>query len=173
MIAENALALSLEDLGTILGYSLRKRSGVINRNYPSGGALYPVETYVISTSIKGYAAGAYHYNPSKHVLERLWDLPEDFDMQNLLPNPGDGTPTTLIIFTSVWKRSSAKYGDFAYVLSLLETGHMSENILLSAAALGLRALPMSGFTDSEVSSLLDLTPENEQPIHSIIISKPA
>jgi SagB-type dehydrogenase family enzyme len=166
------LALSLKDVGTLLGHSLRKRPGLVNRNYPSGGALYPIETYIISTSLEGFSPGAYHYNPTKHVLERLWDLPENFDMKNILPNPGEGALSTLIIFTGIWKRSSAKYGDFAYILALLEAGHMSENILLTSAAGNLNALPMSGFIDSEVSKILDLKEENEQPVHTIIISKP-
>ena len=63
-----------------------------------------------------------------------------------------------------------KYGDFAYTHALLEAGHMSENILLVATALDLLCRPMAGFNDELIPKLLDLDPEEEQPILTIMIS---
>src|SRR5665213_2882020 len=37
--------LSVTDCGTLLGTALKRRSLSNSRNYPSGGALYPIETY--------------------------------------------------------------------------------------------------------------------------------
>ena len=78
--------------------------------------------------------------------------------------------STLIVLTGVWGRSSAKYGDFAYLLALLEAGHMSQNILLVATALNLQTRPMMGFDDDIIPQLLDLDPEEEQPVLSIMLS---
>jgi SagB-type dehydrogenase family enzyme len=161
--------LSLETCGALFSLALGKRNGSHHRNYPSGGALYPVETYLISAALEGSAPAVFHYNPSGHSLEKLWDLPRGFDMKELARHPKEQLFSSLIVFTAVWDRSSAKYGDLAYQHSLLEAGHMSQNILLIAAALGLRTRPMAGFEDDLIVSLLDLDPVKEQTVHTIVM----
>ncbi len=165
------LPLSLEDISAVLGHGLRKRSKQNTRNYPSGGQLYPIETYLIATEISGARSGVYHYHPTAHALERLWDLPNAFEVDQLIDNNRYLPPTLILLFTSVWARSSIKYGDLTYLHALLETGHMSENVLLLASALGLEARPMAGFNDDLATELLDLKPEQEQPVHSIILAR--
>ncbi len=164
-----AIPVSLETFGTLLGLALRKRAGVMNRNYPSGGGLYPVETYLISTALESQTPAVFHYNPTKHALERLWDLPAGFNMKDVAKHPETLPVSSLIVFTSVWKRSSAKYGNLAYLHALLEAGHMSENILLVGTALDLNVRPYAGFDDAKVAQLLDLEEEQEQALHAITV----
>jgi SagB-type dehydrogenase family enzyme len=76
----------------------------------------------------------------------------------------------MIVFTSVWNRSSAKYGDLAYQHALLEAGHMSENILLVAGALHIGTRPYAGFDDAILEQLLDLG-DGEQIVHTITVCK--
>jgi SagB-type dehydrogenase family enzyme len=159
--------LSLEDCGTLLGLALGKRNPSTHRNYPSGGALYPIETYLISSAIEGSASAVFHYNPTEHALEKLWDLPTTIDMKDLARYPKDLFFSSLIVFTAVWERSSAKYGDLSYQHSLLEAGHMSQNVLLVGNALNVQTRPMAGFDDDLLVSLLDLDPQEELPVHSI------
>src|SRR3990167_11423847 len=52
-------ALELDHVKELLGYSLRKREKG-GRPYPSGGALYPIETYVIVQNVKDLPQGVYH-----------------------------------------------------------------------------------------------------------------
>jgi len=167
------VSLSLADAGTLFGLSLRKHADSNSRNYPSGGALYPVETYLISMAIEGEEPGAYHYNPSTHALERLWDISRDFDMKSIAKHPAELPLSTLIVFTSYWRRSAAKYGDLSYLHALIEAGHMSENILLVATALGLRTRPYAGFNDDDIARILDVDTDEEQPVHSITLCLPS
>ncbi|MBY0473359.1 SagB/ThcOx family dehydrogenase [Patescibacteria group bacterium] len=164
-------AFSLEDLGTLLGAALGRHSGQIKRKYPSGGALYPVETYLLLPQSDELKAGVYHYNPTDHALERLWDIPYEVDVMRLVNGPEEFTMSGLLIFTNVWPRSSAKYGDFAYVLGLLEAGHMSENILLVGTALGFPMRPIEGYADKALNELLDLDTEKEQVVQTIMLGK--
>jgi SagB-type dehydrogenase family enzyme len=166
-----AVPLSLQECGTLLGLALQKRADGLHRNYPSGGALYPVETYVISMALESQTPGVFHYNPTVHALERLWDLPEDFDIKDIAKHPESLLLSTLIIFTGVWKRSSAKYGELAYQHTLLEAGHMSENLLLVGTALKLNLRPYAGFNDERIAELLDIDESNEQTVHSITVCK--
>ena len=165
------IPVTLAELGTLFGLSLRKRQGVINRNYPSGGALYPIETYLISTALESQDPGVFHYNPTEHSLERLWDLPAEFDIKEVARKPESLKLSNIIVFTSVWHRSSAKYGDLSYLHALIEAGHMSQNILLTSTALDLETRPYAGFNDTFLVKLLDLNDEEEQPIHTITLCK--
>ncbi len=164
--------LSLQEVSDLLGHALRKRPGSINRNYPSGGALYPVETYFITVGITGTSmSGVFHYHPSLHALEHLWQLPGGFDIKTLARHPVPLLFSSLVVFTAVWSRSSAKYGDLAYQHALLEAGHMSQNVLLVATATSVSARPYAGFDDERIVSLLDIDPDKEQPVHSIPLSR--
>lgn len=162
--------ISLREFGTLFGLSLRERADK-RRNYPSAGALYPVETYLISTAIEGQAPGVFHYEPAAHALERLLDLPPRFDMKKIAARPDMLPLSALLVFTGVWNRSSVKYGDLAYLHTLLESGHMSQNVLLTATALELQARPYAGFNDRLITELLDINEEEEQAIHSVTLSK--
>jgi SagB-type dehydrogenase family enzyme len=161
---------TLEEFGTLLGLSFRGRHDG-RRNYPSGGALYPIETYLVSTKMGSEIPAVFHYNPTKHALEKLWELPRNFDMKTIARRPDSLPLSTLIVFTSVWKRSSAKYGDLSYIHALLEAGHMSENVLLVGCALDLQVRPYAGFDDTLIAQLLDLDEGEEQVVHSITLCK--
>ena len=163
--------ITVNEWGTLLGNALKQRSESTHRPYPSGGGLYPIETYLLSSGIDESSPSAFHYNPSDHVLENLWPLPHNFDLKEIVRHPEELFFSHLVVFTSVWQRSSKKYGDFTYLLGLLETGHMSQNILLTATALGLRARPMGWFLDQKIAELLDLDEEEEQAVHVIALAK--
>jgi len=63
-----------------------------------------------------------------------------------------------------------KYGLRAYPYSLIEAGHMGQNIHLTCAELGIGSCPVSGFVDNTLSKILGLT-EEEIPIYSISLGK--
>ena len=158
-----------QELGSLLGSALGKRQGSGRRQYPSGGALYPIETYILTNTFGENTI--FHYNPTTHSLEKLLDISPQFDTKKLARHPEDQLFSTMIIFTSVWARSSAKYGDLSFLHALLEAGHMSQNILLTATALGLQSRPYAGFDDEEISKLLDLRTEREQIVHTVLLSR--
>jgi SagB-type dehydrogenase family enzyme len=166
---DNRAPISLSEFGTLFGVALRKHEFSNKRRYPSGGALFPVETYLISTAIGDEAPGVFHYNPDAHSLERLLSLPAGYDMKQLAKSPEDLPLSSLMVFTSVWERSSAKYGYLAYQHALIESGHMSENILLVATALGINVRPYAGFNDTLIAQLLDLDEGTEQSVHSVTL----
>ena len=60
----------------------------------------------------------------------------------------------VIVLTALFWRSRFKYGQRAYRFTLLEAGHAAQNLLLTAAALGLRAQPVGGFYDRRVDELV-------------------
>jgi SagB-type dehydrogenase family enzyme len=159
---------SLIELGTLLGNSLGMRDET-HRRYPSGGALYPVETYLVGKILEDYPSGVFHYNPKAHALEFLWETPVSFVMSDIIRSPDTALAPCLIIFTSVWSRSSSKYGDLAYSHGLLEAGHMAQNVLLVSTALSMGSRPIAGYHDGTITELLDLDDQVEQPVYSVLL----
>jgi SagB-type dehydrogenase family enzyme len=159
--------LTLREISLLLA-GVRARENK-KRPYPSGGGLYPIETYVLSTIEKKNTV--YHYAPENHSLENLWPLPSGVNLQTLTgtQNKLSPFPSTFFIMTSVWERSHEEYGDFAYDLCLLEAGHLVQNVLLAAATLSLAARPIGGFSDTLVEELLDIRSTEEQAVYVIAL----
>lgn len=162
--------LPIGNLSTILHAALASRPDG-RRPYPSGGALYPIETYVIARSVESLAMGVYHYVASSHVLEHLWDIPHETHLYAgiALSEWAEHMPA-IIVFTSVWERSQQTYGDFAYQLCMFEVGHAAQNVLLAATALGTMSCPLAGFNAEEAEMLLDLDPQQESAIYTIALA---
>ena len=155
-------------VSTLFGHALGVREGV-TRHYPSGGALFPIETYLISARIEGCRESVFHYHPSSHSLEVLWELPRDSKISKMVPQEYATDDNSLMVFTALWERSSSKYGDLAYSHALIEAGHMAQNILLATTALDIPARPVAGVSDALVHTTLDVNPKEEQCVYTILL----
>ena len=162
--------LTLEQLGTLLGSSYGV-SGRFHghpqtiRTAPSAGALYPLELYVVAQRVEGLDARLVHYDPLRHVLELL--RPVDAGALDGLTPYSDVVRecAALIVVTAMFWRSRFKYGARAYRFTLLEAGHVGQNLSLAAAALGVATVPLGGFYDRRVDSLLGTDGIHEAAIY--------
>lgn len=142
------------------------------RAYPSGGGLYPCETYLVALNVEGLRAGVYHYNNAKHALDPIdlnLDLKEverTFMAEKYIADIG-----CIVVVTSMFERQVTKYGDRAYRLSLIEAGHLMQNVLLSATAQDMGSLAWGGYHDNEVSALLRTDVINEPPVHVALVGQ--
>ncbi|HEX3290159.1 MAG TPA: SagB family peptide dehydrogenase [Gaiella sp.] len=127
------------------------------RAAPSGGALYPLELYVVALELDGVEPSLHHYDPSRHALERLRLLDESEDVGQLTPYDEllRGCSALVIVSAMFW-RSRFKYGARAYRFTLMEAGHVAQGLLLAAAAIGLAAVPVGGFYDRRVDAFLGI-----------------
>lgn len=144
------------------------------RSYPSGGGLYPCETYIIALNVEELDEGVYHYNNIKHALDPI-DL--NIDRKELirifLAEDFSNKIGFMLIVTSMFERQVTKYSDRAYRLSLIESGHLMQNVLLSATAQNLASLSWGGYMDNEVSALLKTDVLSEPPVHVAFVGKGA
>ncbi len=140
------------------------------RTYPSAGARFPIEIYVAAFQVEGLKQGLYHYKIRTNQLETLWPADLDSRRETILSPFIDRAPAALIL-TSALSRSEVKYGHKAYNFSLLEAGHMAQNIQLACETRGLGSCGIGGYVDHEIASLLDLT-EDEIPLYVIAIGRP-
>jgi len=137
------------------------------RTYPSGGARFPVELYVICYNIENLPRGVYHYNIRNRNLEVLLEKDLNTRRRELISEYLDN-PAASIFLTTVLPRSEIKYGHKGYTYSFIEAGHIGQNMQIACVELGIGCCSVSGFVDDTVSELLDLV-EDEFPIYSICI----
>lgn len=135
------------------------------RTYPSAGARFPIEIYLISFNIVNLGRGVYHYNIVDSTLEVLWEK-DLTDKQEEVVSPFLNNTAAAIVLTSVIARSEVKYGPKAYPFSLIEAGHIGQNIQLSCAENEVGSCSIGGFVNDTLVKILDLT-EDEIPLYVI------
>lgn len=141
--------ISLSELSTLLYWSCglspmdEKR-----RFYPSAGGLYPIETilYLREMDFEDSKKRLARYNPYAHTLQCFdrvnsfeKDLNLSFQQQHILDS------SIILFLVSFLKRSAVKYLDRAYAFSLLESGHIAQNINVVGSALNLNICCVGGF----------------------------
>lgn len=111
-----------------------------SRPYPSGGAAYDLELYIVVNQCRDLAAGVYHYQPSDQTLQKLTD-PNPHSDRLLLDAQNAAAlfdlPQVLIVLTSRFQRLSWKYSGVAYAMTLKNAGVLYQTMYLVATAMGL------------------------------------
>jgi SagB-type dehydrogenase family enzyme len=127
--------------------------GGFRRAVPSGGALYPIDVYALvgENGVDEIESGVYHFNPGTHeiTLVKEGDSRRELAKAALSQTWMAEAPVTLII-TAEYSRSSSKYGERGMRYSMMEAGHVGQNVFLQAEALGLGAGIVGAFNDREV-----------------------
>jgi SagB-type dehydrogenase family enzyme len=172
-------AVTLAELATVVdaGYGVTHAGAEEDpqplRAAPSGGALYPLEVYVVAARIEGAQPGLYHLDPLRHALEvhslgreQLAALKE----AAIYPEIVDGCAATLLV-TAIFWRSRFKYGLRGYRFALLEAGHLVQNVLLMCEALRLAAVPLGGFYDRPIDELLGADGVNESVVYAVCLGR--
>jgi len=167
--------LALDELARLLRFSYgRTDERGQFRAVASGGALYPLELYVLAFKVDGLDPGVYHYGVETAHLD--------------LVTPGDCLPTAkdaiywqgvdidraaaAIVITAIFYRSTIKYLDRGYRMVLMEAGEAAQNLGLMASSLQLGACLVGGFHDDRLSALLDIDGVEEAPLLPIILGRP-
>lgn len=140
------------------------------RAAPSAGALYPIETYLVSNNIEGIAPGLYHYGIERHELEQLraGDL-RLAATQAALDQEMVYHANALFIWTAVFERSRWKYRQRAYRYVYLDAGHIAANLALAAVAMGLGSCQIAALYDEEANALLGVKGDEESAIYMSVV----
>ena len=168
--------VSLDEVGGLLALAARTTREVAHpradcrfglRSYPSAGALYPCEIYVWPAATPGQASRPYRYDASLHALVDYGRPDGDFRaVERCAPaDPG----ALAIAITGVFERSVAKYGLRGYRFALLEAGHIGQNLVLSAAALGLPSLVSGSYFENELAAGLGIDGLSEGVLSVVLI----
>ncbi|HRN70511.1 MAG TPA: SagB/ThcOx family dehydrogenase [Candidatus Woesebacteria bacterium] len=164
--------LSLEKISSLLYYALginpSYTTDLPHRFYPSGGARYPIEAYILPSNVLELQKYIHHYYVRDHILEKLFEYTKkDLEDVFLYNFPTDAS--CIIILTGILQRTTIKYGDRGYNYTLIETGHIAQNIYLLASALDIDCCAIGGYKENTLSKLLDLNMNEEIPLYSIVL----
>src|SRR5262249_48435103 len=139
---------------------------------PSSGALYAVEIYPIVFNVEELPPGVYHYRPVDTVLELVRAEIDPARIVNAaLPVEREmvAGAAALLCLTGCFRRHEQKYGEGGYRMLVAEAGHISQNLILSASALGLSARPFGGVFDSLLNHELGLDDVDEQFLLGVLV----
>jgi putative peptide maturation dehydrogenase len=116
----------------------------LKKTSPSGGGLHPIEAYLVVQNVEGVAPGLYHYHPIAHALEPLPapDRPlHALAMAAVAEQHWFANAHVMVLLAPRYDRSFWKYRNHAkaHRAVILEAGHLSQTLYLSATEAGLAA----------------------------------
>lgn len=158
---------------------------VLKRTSPSGGALHPTECYLIVRNVEGLEQGLYHYRPGDHSVHVL-----PFNSDGILigaerhqvaagMSPVDylswiavggqqyfSGAHVLCILAPRFNRNFWKYRNHpkAYRVCILDVGHLSQTLLLSATEAGLGSYVTAAINEVEIERAFGLAHWIEGPL---------
>ncbi|MBN1697291.1 MAG: SagB/ThcOx family dehydrogenase [Spirochaetales bacterium] len=142
------------------------------RAVPSGGALYPLEMYIVLLSARDIPAGLYHYNVIDHSVELLSAGDYRADMLNIMPNQFSlDTASAIVVISAIFSRNTIKYGERGYRFVLLDAGHLMQNVHLSVTSMDLGCYAVGGFSDDGFNDLFSLDGYKETALYASVIGK--
>jgi SagB-type dehydrogenase family enzyme len=148
-------------------------NGEQHRTAASAGATYPLELIVAcgQDGAGEMAAGIYRYNVAEHSLSRY----HSGDIRQALADAASRqeyisqVPLNIVI-SALYERTIGKYSTRGVRYVHMEAGHVSQNIYLQAAALGLATVAIGAFHDEQVREVLHLEKEI-RPLYIMPVGK--
>jgi SagB-type dehydrogenase family enzyme len=167
--------VELSLLGNLLGLTWGVRrwveipmvGTVAVKSSPSGGALHPIEAYVLARNVNGLRSGLYHYSAADHRLELLRRGADSRQITEYLANQfWYGGAAFVVFMTAVFARTRWKY-DYAraYRAVLIEAGHLCQTFCLTATRLGAAPFCTMAFADSKIEKALGVDGIAESAIY--------
>lgn len=162
--------LTLNQLGNICYYAY----SYTMRSTPSGGGLYPLKLFcVVPYDQIDFNAGYYEYDNESEKLVLFNSKP---DLEQLKYCYNDETlaynSQIQLIICCDFERQCYKYSNRGYRLSLIEAGHVAQNISLYCVEKALSSCELGGLLDIPLANELDIHNSNIFPILGIAIGYP-
>jgi len=135
------------------------------RTFPSAGACYPSELYVVVGEVEGIDVGIYKYDFEKSEIVKI----KDGDFRQGLCNAALGqkailTAQVVFVVAANYNKITKRYRRRGYRYACMEVGHIGQNISLMALSLGLGTVMIGAFRDSKVKTVLGI---EEEPLYII------
>lgn len=172
-IKKRSLDLSLNEIGTLLYYSAGLNPAHHNRRfYPSAGARYPLEIYLIPLRTELSNKFTYHYYVPHNTLEKMFRYKKE-DVYNLFSYSQKWIKNVgcVLVITTMFERSILKYGERGYRYMLIEAGHLGQNIYLVSSALQMNCCAIGAYKDKKLNDILHINEQHELSLYVLALSK--
>lgn len=145
------------------------------RPVPSGGARHPFELYCAVRNVEGLEPGLYHYLPIENVGEKKVTLEymgaiEDYSntITEMLADQSWAAKAPAVIMVScVPYRGEWRYTEASHRVMLIDLGHIGQNLMLSAQALGLGSCCIAAYNQQVCDDVLGLDSINEYTVYGL------
>ena len=152
-----------------LGFRHAESSQLNRRLYPSAGARFPLECYLVVMRCSGIDPGLYHYEVHNHCLSELLVDALSPVVKSIYGQEWTAQARVVLFLSAVMARTTVKYGERGYRHALVEAGHVAQNLCLVGTALGVPVTPVAGFADQRAHRLLDLGDVGEIVLYSAVL----
>ncbi len=167
--------LTFANLSTLLGLTWGVREWVAVpplgrfavKTAPSGGALHPIEAYLVARDVQGLRPGIYHYDASRHRLDLIRrGMTRDRMSEYVMGQRWFSDAAAFVVMTAVFTRTQWKYRyPRAYRVVLAETGHLCQTFCLTATWLGLAPFCTMAIADSKIDRDLKIDSVTEGALY--------
>ncbi|MCL2397550.1 MAG: SagB/ThcOx family dehydrogenase [Defluviitaleaceae bacterium] len=150
------------------------------RPAPSGGARHPFELYIAVQNIEGLAPGMYRYHPLAHVGEKAAAIEflhqiDDYKttITDMVAGQKWAAAASCVLFIScVPYRAEWRYKELAHRVALIDLGHVGQNVMLSACALGLGSCCIAAYAQDVCDKVIGLDGTEEYTVYGVTIGVP-
>ncbi|MDD7646219.1 MAG: SagB/ThcOx family dehydrogenase [Ruminococcus bromii] len=147
---------------------IRGRRYATLRTVPCGGARHPFETYLLVRKVEGLEPGRYHYLPMTNQLEYLGAVEniESVLNESLCDQRWAMKSSVVFYWSFVPYRTEWRYGIFSHRGSLIDMGHVGENLYLACSATNLGTCGIGAYAQNLCDELFGLDGEDEYIIYT-------
>ncbi len=163
-------SLALPTLSRVLARSFGARGKIkigeglelIKRTAPSGGGLHPTECYLIVQRVDDLQPGLYHYHVGRHALDLLQESSADelaaFALSAVAGQTWFANAPVLCVLAPRFARNHWKYRNHAkaYRVCILDVGHLSHVLQLSATREGLGSFITAAINEAQIDQAFGL-----------------
>jgi SagB-type dehydrogenase family enzyme len=150
------------------------------RPAPSGGARHPFELYVAVKNVEGLDQGVYRYHPVEHVgvkavaIEFISTI-DDYKskMSDMVVGQKWAATASCVLFIScIPYRAEWRYRELSHRVILIDLGHVGQNVMLSAVALGLGTCCIAAYDQELCDKVLGFNGIDEYTVYVIPVGWP-
>ena len=143
--------------------SIRGNNYATMRTVPCGGARHPFETYLVVQNVESLERGVYHYLPMTNEIEFIKPLE---NIPQVITDSVVGqkwaTDASVVFYWSIVPyRAEWRYGEAACLRSLVDVGHVCQNLYLACEAAKLGTCAIISFDFDFCNNMLGLDGEEE------------
>ena len=128
------------------------------RSSPSAGGLQMLDAFIVVFNVNGLEKGIYQYIPSEHKLNLVNNHITEDELIYMLTDQywAEGLAAGIFITADMQRMWIKDPGHKGYLCAYLESGHVSQTLLLSATALKHQTFITGAFRDDIVSQKFNL-----------------
>jgi SagB-type dehydrogenase family enzyme len=130
-------------------------SGKRRYPHPVGGCINTLKIYLAVNRVRELSEAIYEYEEDRHQLNLINNIKYDEFCSAMLPGLEWTNKSAMIIIIAAEMSELRSHYKHPYFLTLLEAGHLIQNILLIATALGIGACELGAIEEDAFFDFID------------------